>query len=242
MNSKTILFLSLLFLLASCGINNNEVKPNSSTATDGKLIIYDPTQDLYFLQDISTGGRTSISGINNNSIGGVEATPDNKWLFIRSKQSSNRFYLLSLDGKRTTVFEEDSTAGFLEWANNSRLIQWKDPITPINVINPFTGESQVLKSEYPYLLSPPLPTMEFSKWSSFLIFDPALQRVIYVGDFSKIPKDTGLLWLADVATGQVLANINAKLVTDNPPVWSPDGQYFIAVDNKNFIDFKPIFD
>jgi dipeptidyl aminopeptidase/acylaminoacyl peptidase len=242
MNSKTISFIiPLVFLLASCGISS-EVKPDNSITVDGELIVYDPAQDLFFLQDITTGKRTSIPGIDNNDMRGVGATPDNKWLFIRPKQSSNTFYLVSLDGKRTTVFEKDNTAAFLKWTNHNWLVQWRDPFTPINVLNPFTGESQVLKSEYPYILSPPVPTMEFAKWSTFLIFDPALERVIYVGDILKIPDNTGLLWLADVATGQVLSNIDAKLITDNPPVWSPDGQFFIAVDTEKSIGQQSIFD
>jgi hypothetical protein len=233
------IFISLLFFLSGCNAGQ-ELASTKPEALGGELIVYDVAQSSYFLQDITTGTKTLIPGVDNEQILTVGSTPDNNWLFIRL-QDSETLYLVSLDGNLKIDFKEDPRTLFLQWKNNM-IIEWQDSLTPINVINPFAGESQVLPSEFPYMLSEPLPPLEFSNWNTFLIFSPTLEHVIYVGDIFEMPSNSGLLWLADGITGEIIANIEAKLIVENPPVWSPDSQYFVAVDNKKYIESRPIFD
>jgi hypothetical protein len=100
---------------------------------------------------------------------------------------------------------------------------------PVAVFDPFTGDQQVITSEYPHLItwtvSGPAPTTPFPY--SSVVYDPSLKLVVY-------PQQTDVGWyvvLWDRQAKRALARVADLGGFGHLPIWSPSAdQFVVAVD------------
>ena len=123
------------------------------------------------------------------------------------------------------------------WLDNMRLVfnVWKDHSVipdawPVAIVNPFTGESLELESDYPNLkpsMSGPAGTGQFI--DSSVVYKPSLDMVVY-------PETPQLGWnvvLWDRQAQKAVAKIKDLNEFQHKPLWAPDGTRFVvAVDSR----------
>ncbi len=131
------------------------------------------------------------------------------------------------------------------WLDNERLVINASGLTPeesagdkpatLLVLNPFSGERQILKPDFPRILntrSTLFAILPFWEGWSGVIYDPTLTRAIYprfIGDNDEMY--TYAIW--DPSKRQLIATLEDvfarfSMGTDFPmPKWSPDGSRFV---------------
>jgi hypothetical protein len=161
-------------------------------------------------------------------------SPDEKWIIHLVNTGDVEpakwtYELISEQGIVRSVFSVEN--GWMlrdAWADNQHILADKK-VTPdilvyqTMVINPFTGQMNLLPFDYPDIYKFTL-LMNYN----FNVYDPSLRYVIYP---ASITDDVPGQILRDVSKRRNIVSIPATLVDE--PVWSPDGTMF-AISSGNF--------
>jgi dipeptidyl aminopeptidase/acylaminoacyl peptidase len=223
-----------------------EVSPSHSwtTALPGTLILSKPMTENYLI-DMSTGKKTMFNPNNDLAIGDFEVSPNNNWFsYLQGiSPSSDILVLESADRKERTTYPKDSHEWqvIAYWLNDDTLVLWDainaNPITHITLFNPFTGEKQVMGTDYPDILPYYYDWVKLG-WPSITIFSPSLEKLIYL----KI-SPTGLhpgnvtLVLWDRKENRSIKEINDFGFASVYPLWKMDSSGLFYV--KTEVGFPP---
>lgn len=198
-----------------------------------------------FLLDMASGKTTLTTGAGENQ-SSHQVSPDGKLLAYRSVLFDNaekivqeELVIAAADGQRLKVIPwEEGGGSFRGWLADQRLVINLAGLDPeeaagekaatLMVLNPFTGERQVLKPDYPEIYDwPPLPS--WLGWGGTVI-DPTFSRVIYPKYTGKDDDYSYAIW--DLQAHSMIASLEAVftgLVDYFPyPLWSPDGSRFVV--------------
>ena len=207
--------------------------PSSANLT-GRLVLQNNQLDYF---DFEKRSFQIISG----SRGDLSVSPDGEWLayYVISKDSPTGLWLTveNASGQQKRIpLQQDWYRGMgIKWLDNQRFVynMWNaktiTPIYPIIVINPFTGVTQTLNSDYPNLVPKVwgmAGTMHFV--NSTVVYDASLDLVVYPetnnnGEFV-------VLW--DKNAQVALARVRDLGDFGHTPLWLPDESgYVIAVRN-----------
>lgn len=205
---------------------------------DGRLIL-DGHQPVFFDFDNRT-----FSTIPDGR-GDFSVSPNGNWVsyYEVSENSPTGVWLVvgSVDGQQYRLpMQEDWDWGVAPfWLDNQRLvynIRDVGSLHPAVIINPFTGETQELASDYPNLRPTNLGVggshMHFVY--SSVVYHPSLDLVIYFetgddGNFYVV------LW--DRVAQEPLARLIDRVPFEHAPAWFPDGnQFVIAVRYLEMVD------
>jgi Tol biopolymer transport system component len=164
-------------------------------------------------------------------------SPNGKWLSYTIFTPTDDGYNLvieSADGQRQIkipVEEDWITFGPIAWLNNERLwlpvLKRSEGLQTI-VLNPFTGEHQLLLPDYPNFISyyngPGHVPLYFGNNS--VVYDPSLRFVIYPLE-SDEHDIYAALW--DRETNQMVTKIPNPSIYFGPfPIWLPSGDAFVV--------------
>ena len=209
------------------------------SAPPGILVVHSPGE-LVLLNFRQQTQRT-IPGLFE----GVGTSPNGKWLsYIVVTSEHLELIVESADGQKQAQLPFNSQAMIFDsipWLDNERIWYpiWAgvdssmDEYTMYNpptvVLNPFTGERQVLLPDYPDFA--PNIMYGFNKairlyfGSANVAYDPSLRYVVY----AKFINDEYYLVLWDREFKQELAEIPDTGFFQRLPIWLPDGIAFLAV-------------
>jgi len=181
----------------------------------------------------------------------TEISPDRKYLAYSYRSYDKDYYHLRvLDSHGETIsdfpFSIDGIAqSFFNWQNAEQLRmlqQDQDWRVFVQLLNPFTQEHSVLRTDWDGVYAPEnpfydkLPQWKFDQsvteiffvYGSNILYDPTLTRAVY-------PKDDGNVALVDVKTGTELAS--AQFIDwGYLPSWSPNGEHLMIVNSEESAD------
>ena len=171
----------------------------------------------------------------------VGASPNGKWLSYviftpidNGADVTMDLIVESTDGEKQAQLSFDPnwfTGIDIPWLDNERMwfpvLNKKDVNPPTLVLNPFTGEQQILLADYPnfnpYYYGPVgTPPLFFD--DSNVAYDPSLRYVAYPQN-----ADDGLyvaLW--DRETERTVAKVFSGGLYELRPLWLPDGSAFVV--------------
>lgn len=195
----------------------------------GLLVLYNP--DTTYLMDMATGMVEMLP--KNDQVGtldGSAVSPDGRWLFYQGAASfdatSYSNVVRSADGMQQVEFTDKDVdyAGLGYWLDNERLALHRinpEGLDWVVVYNPFTDEKQVLKPDYPEIIS---DDWERLMWATGITtYDPTLTRVVYLA--GEIFDSRVVLW--DRQSNQAVVEIPDFTHSYRGPLWSPDGTNYI---------------
>jgi hypothetical protein len=190
------------------------------------------------LWDMKTGDKLALPQGDNESLRYFAVSPDGKWLAYRLHQRNNsvdQLVIAPKDGIPYKVITMKKEWWSFEWLDDQRLIlevlgNQEDWITPLIVLDPFTGSQRELQMNFPGIY------MDRVNWgvysSSKSVYDPTLTRVVYPQTQADLPAI-----LRDVQANKDLAYI--PYGGYHEPKWSPDGKR-VAI--SAVLDKKPWFE
>jgi len=208
-------------------------------------------QDLsalgFFFLDVKT--RNVIKTIEEGFF--RQISPDGKYLVYKYSSYDKDYYhlrILNSNGETINDFPptiEGKAQSFFNWQNATQLRmlkQDKDWKLLVQLLNPFTLEHTVLRTDWSDVYTPKSPfsgkhvqwgfderaTKIFYVYGANILYDPSLLRVLY-------PKDNGVVSLTDAENETELAS---TVFEDwgRLPSWSPDGQYLTIVNHEGSAD------
>jgi hypothetical protein len=217
----------------SCPIIETDLQKGSLST--GIIIYLSQSNELYSLSSKDSENHPFLTALWYRNFGVFHGSPDHKWVaFDATKYDQQGNYiglelgLTTGDGRELKIIPWNNSWNLNvdDWLDNDRLILSPEPSTPHGTIllyNPFTNKQQEIKPTFPdtfdYLL------YRTNTWNSeHVLYDPTLKRVIYLsskGVFSII------LWNLEI--GRELWRFSDPYMSNQQPVWSPDGTYFIFV-------------
>lgn len=210
------------------------------------------------LLDMATGKTTQISMADENQVGHI-VSPDKKLVAYesvllssdRSKIIQDELVIATADGqKQKAIPWEKGWVAIPGWLDNQRLIinisgldpeenVSKKPATML-VLNPFNGERQILKADFPGFLDTPSTVLPYWDGWSGVVYNPTLTRAVYprfIGDNEDMY--TYAIWnllnqslvasLEDIFSTQSIYNDIFPM-----PRWSPDGSQFVFTGRVHF--------
>jgi len=148
--------------------------------------------------------------------------------------------ITNASGQRVfTIPWEEKWLKLLSWTNDQRLLlAYDEPITTTDgypaqvsylVLDPFSGEQQILYPDYPHLLDLQIAP----GWWGGVVFDPSLTRAIYGWRYVQDGEEMHTLALWDVEEQQLVATMEdyyeyyPVFKEETPlPRWSQDGSKF----------------
>jgi hypothetical protein len=151
-------------------------------------------------------------------------SPDKKSLALTEGKTSaqtSKVFVLTAHGQKEADFIVPGDWTLFDWLNNENLlirqIRLRGEELDLIAVNPFTGEQQFLKSDFPNLYS----NETLVSWGALTIFDPTASFVIY-------PQRKGndlfsILW--DIRANREVAHIFGG----SWPKWAPDGNRWLIV-------------
>lgn len=235
-----------LYLTAKC----LEVAPQSSKelTSSGIVVVKNSAADSYdtYLLEMSTGQFTLFSSSGENQID-HSVSPNRKLVsYERVSLDTERrvigkeLVVASVDGKvLKTVPWEKRWMTLLGWLDNDRLmISYDEPVAgkmPVSflALNPFTGESQVLRPDFPDSLD--ISSTLFPYWGGWygVMYDPGLTRATYPR-FIDESRELYTYGVWDLTSDRLVSSLesifaNFTLAHDKfpIPIWSPDGSGFV---------------
>jgi hypothetical protein len=179
-----------------------------------------------------------------------EVSPDGKWImYDHYSERTEEDHLIIATAKGEPIRSQAVDPRFLwNWFDNERLIHLEfleDGTHNLQLFNPFTGERQDLRADFPdsemFASNPsPLPSPPHWKYSKggSPVYDPTLTRVVYPG----VAKETTEEWpivIWDVNVEQPLAQFVTKDYWGGTPLWTPDGNEFVFATKLNSKDPHP---
>jgi hypothetical protein len=209
---------------------------------NGKIIFdYENSNadNLYYLYNPQRKDIITITNAGHS----LSVSPDHTQLAYVDL-AKNRLVVLDPGGEQIASVSWRENWGWIDrWLDNQRLLitmdergklpeDWKIPQNMV-LLNPFTGQSQTLYSQYPEIHDEEFNPIYWPR-VSITIYSPDLKRVVYPGVvYPGSP---------DAAKGYILYGIleQTKLAQipnwywQNPPMWSYDGTKFIMEGNHEF--------
>ena len=242
---KSIIILIVVMVISSCAnvVTKANIKsecPNIETATsdlksNGALILQSAGNTS--LMNMVSMTKTQINK-PKESPAEFSVSPNGRWIaYDDAELDENMNYLfhnLIVAGENNQIYKTlpwESEWGAFRWLDNEsliiRTIPQSEPNSVINyntnflVFNPFTGERQTVKVDYPNIYnSYPLP--DWDGWG-VTAYNQTLNRVVYLeggvsGPFYYV------LW--DIQKKSQITNLQIIEDLDANPRWSPDGEQF----------------
>lgn len=206
-----------------------------------------------FQLDMKSGQMTEITMADENQVEHI-ISPNREWVayeYVTYDTAGNiaKTELMVANAKGQLLSVMPWEEGWIEmpaWLDNERLVinlsglnleesAGEKPATML-VLNPFNGERQILKPDFPRFLNAPyatsLPFLPFWEGWSGVIYDPTLTRAIYprfIGD--KDEMYTYAVW--DLSKRRLIVTLEDIFVRFSDsnfypmPKWSPDGSRFV---------------
>jgi len=212
---------------------------------EGKLILYTKDYSLeltgkeeVYLFDPKTQEKLLISPSEDGLIKSYDlmaVSPDGRWFAYNEtipelieNGKYVRLQIVSSDGTQLPLPVQAKEWGqIIGWLDNERLVLtlWDDNIGwerydgAAMMLNPFSGQSQVLLPSFP------MPSNSGASWydaglNPIVIYDPTLTKVAYLAG---APDGSYALW--DIPSQQFLWELPTIFYDNTRPVWSPDGMY-----------------
>lgn len=191
-----------------------------------------------FLLDLKTGTKIFLSYFGKQAIDDFSVSPDyNRLAYIASNlyARDQTILITDVDGRTIATYDLnpplEGGGRIQQWFDNDRL--WitfgkgKAPDAYTMILNPFTGENNIIQSDFPKIYNA-LPSFWGSFNQSRAIFNPTFNMVLYPSD--------GRIILLDLSNSQIAMSIPDRIGgIGSQPVWSPDGsQFVIDIDSANF--------
>jgi hypothetical protein len=206
----------------------------------GILVMVDYRDQLAYLKNLHTGTQTLLPRTDNREFRGFDVSPNRKWLAYTQEKwldagiLDRMLVIATADGHEQQNIPVPAGLMVDEWLNNDYIVlsptQWDgETINPITLLNPFTGQQQVLSPDYPDMYN-----FGFLLWGNYgstrTIYDPTLECVLYpmfgTGDPSSA-FDGIVLW--DIGAKKVLAELPTMDGYGKDPQWSPNGEQVVIV-------------
>ena len=201
----------------------------------GTILLYIGPGDRNVLKDIQTGieykppARSKDSSWDSAPIISAQISPDETMLAevesVDNTQSTKSDYILRVFDARAKVLSrvslnrQDLDLSSVYWLNNERLLIGTEKYSTVLVVNPFTGEQQVVSNELPDLFTYYSPGLIWR-----VVYSPDLDRVVYY----KVGQE---LVVRNVVNNQILWQ--GKFFQRGWPAWSPDGQEVAVIGGIN---------
>ena len=184
-----------------------------------------PGDEFLFLKDIQTGSEYKLPADSKVSLFlGVEISPNRKMLAQLEVLSTGQGKEWTETGNVLWVFDarakviskmdlhrNDLVA--LYWLDDERLLIETADYGKLLLVNPFTGEQQLIANELPHLSK----YVKDGLWWP-VVYSPDLKWVVYDSEDSQMIGPV----VYDLVTKQILWN--AKVGVGSDAAWSPDGQ------------------
>jgi hypothetical protein len=166
----------------------------------------------------------------------VGTSPDGKWLaYNTTTNNSLQLIFESIDGEKTIRISKEkswSSIGIIHWMDNQRIwfpeISTIQPATSVQVLNPFTGQKNLFKTDYPgtthYNFGPSFPGFHFGYSSA--VYDPSLNFVVYP-EFEQGNGYFQTLW--DRKSQKAVARVSNSGYYQNLPIWRESQKQFLLV-------------
>jgi hypothetical protein len=194
--------------------------------------------DYNYLLNMESGVMAPLPQNKNDIVGGLRVSPDGKWLaYVKFLEGDSGGWLMikTADGERyKEILWENNWNGIAQWLDSERLMiirrTWSGDgpfeLDGITVLNPFTGDRQVLLPEYPGIYTITAPGVEWGPYDlSRTVYDPTLTRVVY----PVLEENDSPVVLWDIRAKQELARIHSiGYLFGREPKWSPDGEQFVT--------------
>jgi Tol biopolymer transport system component len=171
-------------------------------------------------------------------------SPDGKWLaYCEFPVDSSTGGWLIVEGnngqqvKKLPMGKDWNFFTATTWLGNERLVfnllRDTGEVSPVVVVNPFTGEQTQLKSDYPGIYIDKSPGTGGGLYFvySAVVYDPSLNLVIYPQRDVDKRSDFVVLW--DRQVGKTLARVPEWGVFYHTPLWSPDVTQFVVAVTPN---------
>jgi hypothetical protein len=223
-------------------------QPSEELTSSGVVVVKNSAAGSYdtSLLDMSSGQITPFSSARENQIN-HSVSPNRRLVSYQSvfldtegKVIGEELAIASADGKLLkTIPWEQRWMTLLGWLDNDRLmISYDEPVEgkmPVSflVLNPSTGERQVLRPDFPDSLD--ISSTLFPYWGGWygVMYNPALTRATYPRFVSGSGEEyTYGIW--DLTSNRPVASLesvfaNFTLAHDKfpIPIWSPDGSGFV---------------
>ncbi|MCI0563891.1 MAG: hypothetical protein MN733_35910, partial [Nitrososphaera sp.] len=207
------------------------------TLVDGRFAGNDAILDLAS-SEITEFGRENERGID------YSVSPDSRvvayhrtTLDLANNVVGEELVIVSSGGQQLAAIPwEGGWYRIVDWLDNQHLIinialldseeSSARKAASLLLLNPYTGERQVLLSDYPGIYYfPPIP--DWDSWG-ITVYDPTLSRVVYL---QAITEGEYLYSLWDLQTQRLLGSMRAAFMETGylpAPVWSPDGSRFVV--------------
>ncbi len=207
------------------------------------------------LLDMATGQTTSII-MQDQFLGFHVVSSDRKLIAYYSsnddadgKTVSEELVISAVDGHTFIIIKtipwEKKWRSLLGWKGNESLIfDFDEPVFSASgeqkslisylVLNPFSGERQILRTDFPNFVLTALPAISWDGWEG-VSFDPTLNLAVYPSFFGeKKEMYTYTLWDVSkrdrvVSLENIFAAYSDFHDTFPMPRWSPDGSQFVFV-------------
>ncbi len=189
--------------------------------------------------DLETKELVKIPQPNENAFG-ISVSPNSKLMAYLDLSSENGWNLViaTSSGEQIKIIPwEREWAGIVAWLDDQNLAigtiveknEHEDnaaaAFSTFMILNPFTGERQMLYPNFPNIYNYYPLINRWSGWGE-TAYDPTLSRVVY---FQSEPAGAGpfqyVLW--DIEQNESLASFEVFFEANSIPRWSPDGEKFI---------------
>ena len=202
------------------------------------VIVYNGDHNLSaYLQNQETNETYNFPREEGDSLLGFMVSPDGKWiLYDHYSEVTEEDRLVIATSQGETIQSQTVDSRFLwQWFDNQRLIHLKfmeNGTHILQLINPFTGESQDLQADFPDSEMfpsdpgfPSYPNWDYSKGGS-PAYDPTLTRVVYPGTAINSNEEWPII-IWDVNNEQPVTQFVTKDFWGETPLWTPDGEQFV---------------
>jgi Tol biopolymer transport system component len=195
--------------------------------TDGNLDAFmwnNDTKDVY-----------RFSREEGDRLWGFNVSPDGKHIvYMHSNASNEKVVVATADGK--TVWSQITDSFLWNWFDNERLVNLLVPKSgspSLILLNPFSGERQELRADYPN--SEMFSNEWYARWrytrGGLPIYDPMLTRVIYPQTRAQSESTGWPIVLWDTKENKIVRKIETMDYWGETPIWMPDGKQFIIAAN-----------
>jgi len=208
----------------------------------GILVLEDEFSINVFLKNMTTGAIEELSPSTNLHPIDIFTSPNRRWLAYEAyRWEDNKYYkdglvIVKNDGSLYKTLD-NVTYILLGWLDDENLVlralvyiptsdaypipsEDMTVVPPLLILNPFTGERQILEPDIPDLFPWGGKIPWWYGWSG-LVYDPTLRYAAYLGEEG--------LTLRDLENERTIAS--ALFDVYSRPYWSPDGERFAVTDS-----------
>jgi dipeptidyl aminopeptidase/acylaminoacyl peptidase len=214
-------------------------RPPANYRLEGTLVYNNDDNTNAFLWNNDTKNAYRFPRAEGDRLLQFDVSPDRKhivYIHHSIKKKEDRLVIATADGQ--PIWSQAIDSYYWNWFDRERLVGLVVPEKgkpSLFILNPFSGERQELRADYPdsrLFSNNKSPHWQYSD-GGLPIYDPTLTRVIYPECNSQcqnrlISGEPGwpiALW--DIETDQVIARIMTMDSYGNTPLWTPDGKQFI---------------